>query len=113
MLPPIAITLRAMRFHAIVGILPHERELPQPLEVDVTAVVAADAVPRLDYRTLYAATAQAQGGGAAGVAFLVAAGLLLLAAIVTAVAVGPIGRREPACSRRNGPPEGGVKGLDG
>jgi dihydroneopterin aldolase len=60
-LPPIAITLRAMRFHAIVGILPHERELAQPLEVDLTVLVAADGAP-LDYRALYAATAQAVNG---------------------------------------------------
>jgi len=25
-----------MRFHARIGILPHERELPQPLEIDLT-----------------------------------------------------------------------------
>ena len=29
------ITLRAMRFHALVGILPHERTTPQPIEVDL------------------------------------------------------------------------------
>ena len=33
------ITLRAMRFHALVGILPHERELEQPIEIDVTAML--------------------------------------------------------------------------
>lgn len=45
-----------MRFHAVVGILPHERDLPQPLEVDLTVWLIA-AEPRgagiVDYRTLY------------------------------------------------------------
>lgn len=49
------ITLRAMRFHPRVGILPHERELAQPLEVDLTVWTtprdAAGAV--VDYRALY------------------------------------------------------------
>ena len=48
------ITLRAMRFHARVGILPHERELAQPLEVDLTAWVERGAGV-VDYRKLYAA----------------------------------------------------------
>lgn len=46
-----------MRFHARVGILPHERELPQPLEVDLTVWLApaagADADDVVDYRELY------------------------------------------------------------
>jgi 7,8-dihydroneopterin aldolase/epimerase/oxygenase len=61
-LPPVAITLHAMRFHAIVGILPHERELPQPLEVDLTALVAAERSTPLDYRALYAAAERAVDG---------------------------------------------------
>lgn len=47
------VTLRAMRFHARVGVLPHERELPQPLEVDVSVRVAPG--PIVDYRQLYEA----------------------------------------------------------
>jgi 7,8-dihydroneopterin aldolase/epimerase/oxygenase len=47
------ITLRAMRFHALVGVLPHEREHPQPLEVDLTAWVVRGQ-PIVDYRRLYA-----------------------------------------------------------
>lgn len=62
MLPTVAITLRAMRFHALVGILPHERELAQPLEVDVTAWVSSDPSAPLDYRALYAAAEDAVGG---------------------------------------------------
>ena len=62
MLSPVAITLRAMRFHALVGILPHERELPQPLEVDLTAWVTGEPSTPPDYRALYAAAEDAVGG---------------------------------------------------
>ncbi|MHB0948910.1 MAG: dihydroneopterin aldolase [Gemmatimonadaceae bacterium] len=53
-----SISLRGMRFHALVGILPHEQEHPQPLEVDVTvwrAMPAPRGAPAgvLDYRELY------------------------------------------------------------
>ena len=55
-----AITLRGMRFHTLVGLLPHESKFPQPLELDVTAFVSLRRVGesdapamRLDYRTLY------------------------------------------------------------
>jgi dihydroneopterin aldolase len=47
------ITLRGMRFHALVGVLPHEREHPQPLEVDLTTWVVRGQ-PIVDYRRLYA-----------------------------------------------------------
>lgn len=40
-----------MRFHACVGILPHEREIPQPVEIDV-AVRHPRERPVLDYRSL-------------------------------------------------------------
>jgi len=60
--PATEITLRAMRFHALVGILPHEREHPQPIEIDLeVAVVDGDGV--VDYRRLYEA---ASGVVAAG-----------------------------------------------
>lgn len=45
------VSLRGMRFHARVGILPHERELPQPLDVDISVRVAPSSL--LDYRELY------------------------------------------------------------
>ena len=46
------ITLKSMRFHARVGILPSERAIPQPIEVDLTVtVVEGETV--LDYRDLY------------------------------------------------------------
>lgn len=55
----LAVTLAGVRFHARVGILPHERELPQPLELDVTAWLPPGAPSVLDYRALYAAAADA------------------------------------------------------
>jgi 7,8-dihydroneopterin aldolase/epimerase/oxygenase len=56
-----------MRFHVLVGILPHEQEHPQPLEIDVTVWRA----PRsddadgdvIDYRDLYDAVAARVAGG--------------------------------------------------
>ncbi|MHB1224632.1 MAG: dihydroneopterin aldolase [Gemmatimonadaceae bacterium] len=59
----LAVSLRGMRFHTLIGILPHERELPQPLELDLTAWVTGPAP--LDYRALYdiAAAVAARGGG--------------------------------------------------
>jgi len=55
-----AITLRGMRFHTLVGLLPHEEKFPQPLELDVSVYLSLKQVgatdsPRmlLDYRTLY------------------------------------------------------------
>jgi 7,8-dihydroneopterin aldolase/epimerase/oxygenase len=54
----VEITLRNMRFHVRVGVLPHEAELPQPLEIDLTAWVTApeDGTLAIDYRDLYAVT---------------------------------------------------------
>ena len=61
-----AITLRGMKFHTLVGLLPHEGKFPQPLELDVTAYLSLRAVGeadeprmRLDYRTLYEVVADA------------------------------------------------------
>ena len=54
------ITLAGMSFHTRVGILPHEREIPQPLEVDLTAWVHGDA-GIVDYRKLYDAVLAATG----------------------------------------------------
>jgi dihydroneopterin aldolase len=52
----IEITLSAMRFDALVGILPHERTTPQPIEVDLRVDVA-DGEGIVDYRTLYSVVA--------------------------------------------------------
>lgn len=65
------ITLAGMRFHVRVGILPHERELPQPLELDLsvwgdaarTGGRQGEGAAVLDYRGLYAAAAEALAGG--------------------------------------------------
>ena len=50
-----------MRFHSRVGVLPHEREHAQPIEIDVTVwrsrQGAASAETVLDYRRLYDLTA--------------------------------------------------------
>jgi dihydroneopterin aldolase len=60
-----------MRFHVLVGVLPHEQEHPQPLEIDVTVwralrseagVGDADG-DVVDYRELYAAVAARVAGG--------------------------------------------------
>jgi len=48
-----AITLTGMSFHTLVGVLPHEREHPQPLEVDLTAWIRHGSGV-VDYRGLYA-----------------------------------------------------------
>ncbi len=63
-----AITLRGMRFHTLVGLLPHEEHIPQPLELDVTVYLSLRRVgvtdsPKalLDYRNLYRLVADSVG----------------------------------------------------
>jgi dihydroneopterin aldolase len=56
------ITLKAMRFHALVGILPHERTSPQPIEIDLIVTVS-DGESVVDYRRLYDATASVVTAG--------------------------------------------------
>jgi dihydroneopterin aldolase len=50
------VTLKAMRFHTRVGVLPHESEVAQPVEVDVSVEVERMMSPPsvVDYSTLYA-----------------------------------------------------------
>mgnify|MGYP002777070557 CR=1 FL=1 len=55
----LTVALRGLRFHALVGILPHEGEHAQPLELDVVARPLAGATAVLDYRALYACAADA------------------------------------------------------
>ncbi|CAN5859533.1 hypothetical protein BH11GEM2_BH11GEM2_12870 [soil metagenome] len=50
------VALTGMRFHTCVGILPHERTVPQPLEVDLVVRHRFDTDNVLDYRRLYDAT---------------------------------------------------------
>ena len=52
------ISLVGMRFHVRVGILPHERVHPQPLEIDIAVTRAPNAQGVLDYRSLYALAAE-------------------------------------------------------
>ena len=47
-----AVTLHGMQFHTLIGVLPHEREHRQPLEIDLTAWIRRDAGV-VDYRGLY------------------------------------------------------------
>lgn len=62
------ISLKGMRFHTCVGLLPHEQHVPQPLELDLTVWLSLRQVgetdsPRalLDYRRLYAIVAETVG----------------------------------------------------
>lgn len=59
-----AITLKAMRFHARVGVLPHEEHVAQPIEVDLTAERAPGrhAPDVVDYARLYELVAHVLGG---------------------------------------------------
>ena len=43
-----------MRFHARIGVLPHEREIAQPIEIDLTVGRRDDSTELIDYRALYA-----------------------------------------------------------
>jgi dihydroneopterin aldolase len=74
--PSESVSLRGMRFHVLVGVLPHEQLYPQPLEVDVTvwraprgddaddnSVDAEAAETVLDYRDIYDAVAARVTGG--------------------------------------------------
>ena len=71
MAPSESVSLRGMRFHVLVGVLPHEQEHPQPLEIDVTVwralrseAGAGDAdADVVDYRELYAAVAARVASG--------------------------------------------------
>jgi len=56
------ITLSAMRFHAFVGILPHERANAQPVEIDLRVRVGAGEGV-VDYRALYDLTAAVMTSG--------------------------------------------------
>jgi dihydroneopterin aldolase len=66
--PRDSITLKGMRFHTLVGLLPHEEHVPQPLELDLTVWLSLRSVGEtdspeqlVDYRHLYAAVADIVG----------------------------------------------------
>ena len=48
-----------MRFHVLVGILPHEQAVAQPLEIDLTVRCRAPLEHVVDYRALYAVVSEA------------------------------------------------------
>jgi len=57
-----------MRFHTLVGLLPHEEHVPQPLELDLTVWLSLQRVGRtdspsalVDYRDLYQIVADTVG----------------------------------------------------
>ena len=48
------ISLQGMRFQVLIGILPHEAEIPQPVEIDLTVWRERNGpVDVVDYRRLY------------------------------------------------------------
>ena len=63
------IALKGMRFHTLVGLLPHEQHVPQPLELDLTVWVSlrqageTDSLRggKIDYRDLYHLVSQTVG----------------------------------------------------
>jgi 7,8-dihydroneopterin aldolase/epimerase/oxygenase len=61
------VSLAGMRFHTLIGVLPHERDFPQPVEIDLSVWREGEraAEPPVDYRRLYeiAAAALAPGHG--------------------------------------------------
>ena len=50
---PTEISLTGMTFHVPIGILSHEREIAQPLEIDLVVRHTRDVSDVLDYRDLY------------------------------------------------------------
>ena len=91
------ISLRGMRFHTTVGILPHEGEYAQPLEADLTVWLAPTSRENdvVDYRDLYALVAGVVGGG--GVRYLeeAAAQVAELAMAVPRVTGARVALRKP------------------
>jgi dihydroneopterin aldolase len=62
------VTLSAMRFHARIGVLPHEAEIAQSIEVDLSVWVTRPAGSQgaegiVDYRDLYRIAMEVLGEG--------------------------------------------------
>ena len=60
------ITLAGMQFHTLIGVLAHDQQFAQPLEVDISVDVdraMRDDRPVLDYRGLYASAARVLAAG--------------------------------------------------
>lgn len=88
------ITLAAMRFHVRVGILPHEQELPQPLEIDLTVYLTTNAV-MLDYRDLYAVVRDVVGAEPLDYLETIAGNILDRVLVMNAVASARVAVRKP------------------
>lgn len=109
------VTLHAMRFHARIGVLAHEAEIAQSIEIDLSVRVQTGSTTSagvVDYRHLYDIAAKVVGGGhiryLEEVARRIAAGTLEHAAVLSArVAVrkphvalpGPLGYAEVVVER--------------
>ncbi len=53
-----------MRFHTLIGILPHEAEFPQPVEIDLTVWRdRTGEIETVDYRSLYEIAAKSLAPG--------------------------------------------------
>src|ERR1700753_3208843 len=58
------VSLAGMRFHTLIGVLPHEREVPQPVEIDLSIWRDQQAAAEpVDYRQLYAIAAHGVNAG--------------------------------------------------
>ncbi len=60
------VTLKGMRFHTHIGVLPHEAEIAQSIEVDVNVWVSGKtggSAGVVDYRELYDIAAEVLGEG--------------------------------------------------
>ncbi|HZS58359.1 MAG TPA: dihydroneopterin aldolase [Gemmatimonadaceae bacterium] len=59
-----SVTLKGMRFHTLIGILPHEAEFPQPVEIDLTVWRdRTGEIATVDYRALYEIAAKSLAAG--------------------------------------------------
>lgn len=76
------VALKGMRFFTRVGVLPHEAEIAQPVEVDLSVTVAPEIRPPnvVDYVALYAAVGEVMG--AAHIPFLEEAAERIAAAVL-------------------------------
>ncbi len=76
------VALKSMRFFTRVGVLPHEAEIAQPVEVDLSVVVHKDKRPPdvVDYTMLYRAVSSVMG--AEHISFLEEAAERIAAAVL-------------------------------
>lgn len=89
------VALVGMRFHTCVGILPHERNSAQPLEVDLVVRHALGSDNVLDYRVLYDATRSTLEAGPLTYLELIADALAARALAIDGVAWCRITVRKP------------------